>query len=181
MKVAVVMAATACLVLASSSPDHHQEPNLRAFYYAPPGFFNPYSPYEISPHPDPIVSAGAAPSVQDLEDERQAQEQLAELKRLYAQQEMSDGPDHQRLLLPSITYVGHSVSLSTTSFISLLKKLASSLTTKTVTVLIPILTTIERAPLVSTTTTTISPSVVLPGLTTEVPETTDSSTDPSFF
>lgn len=183
MKAVVVILAV--LVAASSADEsgdhqHQVHPNWRSFFYAPPGFFNPYSPYEVPGAAGPDVPVFADPmsppqsSFQDVEDEMKAQEQLAELKRIYAQQEMTSD-DHQRLLLPSITYVGHSVTLSTSSFIALLKRLASSFTVKTVTVLVPVMTTIQV-----TETVTATPTLIVASLPVEETTEPDSATETSF-
>ncbi len=128
-----------------SEEEKQHENMMRSFFYAPPGFFS-NNPYEME---SPILAQPQAPFYGDpltvFHSIKQEFETNKELKQLYAQQEVVkehvDG--EERFLLPSITLVGNSVSLSSSAFLSLLKRLYSAFTTKTtvVTLTIPVMTT----------------------------------------
>lgn len=148
---------------------------MRSPFQYPAGLFN--SPYEVFPqehfngqfHGDPL--SVYVPH----EEDRKAKEEIAELKELYAQQ---DGDGEQRFLLPSITLMGNSVSLSTSSFLSLLKKLYSAFSIKTtvVTLIVPVPTTTTVVPTAEAMSSSTVSAVPLP-ITTENPiESTDATT-----
>ena len=88
-------------------------------YYS--SYRNPMRPMYPSPLMPNNVRAPYPTVIDQGVKEREALVQIERLKRLYEQQQSSDGDSEERFLLPSISFSSNSVTLSTKSFLSLLK------------------------------------------------------------
>lgn len=88
-------------------------------YYS--SYRNPMRPMYPSPLMPNNVRAPYPTVIDQGVKEREALVQIERLKRLYEQQQSADGDSEERFLLPSISFSSNSVTLSTKSFLSLLK------------------------------------------------------------
>lgn len=103
-----------------SAPNYNLFRNnmMRPMYPYPP----PILPMVPVPSPLSLPIDLRAPFPTDVAEEAKEEEaiiQLENLKRLYEDQQYTNG--EERFLLPSISFSSNSVTLSTTSFLSLLK------------------------------------------------------------